>query len=129
MTRISQSALKHSLTMASDLSQSLEEIALGDTYPVDALPVVRQEIAAGRMDEAYLALRSCVVRIIPEKGHNLKAWIAVMARTSLLVEDPVMSAKIDAFGDLLAVGLDPSDTSGDNNENEDGYSAKGIGAD
>lgn len=129
MTRISQSALKHSLMMANELSQSLEEIALGDTYPVDALPVVRQAIAAGRTDEAYLALRSCVVRIIPEKGHNLKAWIAVMTRISLLVEDPVMSAKIDTFGDLLAVGLDPSDTNDDNGEIEDGYSAKGIGAD
>lgn len=114
--------------MASELSQSLEEISLGDTYPVDALPVVRQAIAAGRTDEAYMALRSCVVRIIPERSHNLKAWIAIMTRTSLLVEDPIMAAKIDAFGDLLAVGLDPSDTSSDNGEIEDGNSAKGIGA-
>lgn len=115
--------------MASELSQLLEEIALGDTYPVDALPVIRQAIAAGRINCAYESLRGCVGRIIPEKGHNLEAWIAVMTRTSLLVEDPVLAAKIDTLGELLSVGLDPPAAKDENGEIEDGDSAKGIGAD
>jgi len=128
MTKVSPSASKHLPTMASDLSQSLEEIGLGDAYPVDALPVIRQAIAAGRTNCAYESLRGCVGRILPEKGHNLNAWIAVMTRASLLVEDPVLAAKIEALGDLLSVGLYPPATKDENGEIEDGDSAKGNGA-
>ena len=94
------------------IDDGLDKVASGDLPAVEAIEYLRRGISLGHeaaYEDVYQTLRSCVGHIICDKGDGLEAWIAVIRRCAVLMEDhELFSVKVDTLADVLQTKMSQS---------------------